>query len=90
MVSYPLKTRNAERTVTLDNPRQFLAHFDTLLPQKSLDVIMAQSFTELFANSQGVMIGSGEVWLGAVCATRECSAPPVMITAFNLQPVPPQ
>jgi hypothetical protein len=85
MVSYPLKTRIAGQAVTLSKPRQFLAHFDELLPQKSLDAISAQSFAGLFANSQGVMIGSGEVWFGAVCGAHDCNAPPIMITALNPQ-----
>ncbi len=89
MVSYPLKTRIAGHEVKLDTPRHFLAHFDELLPQRSLDAITAQSFAGLFANSQGVMIGSGEVWFSAVCAARDCSAPPVMIIALNPQPAVP-
>ncbi len=68
------------------NPRQFLAHFDELLPQTSLDAITAQSFEGLFANAQGVMIGSGEVWFSGVCRARNCNAPPVMIVALNPQP----
>jgi hypothetical protein len=88
MVSYPLNTHIAGRAVKLDNPRHFLAHFDVLLPQKSLDAITAQSFVGLFANSQGVMIGSGEVWFSAACAARDCNAAPVLITALNPQPLP--
>jgi hypothetical protein len=86
MVSYPLKTRIAGHAVKLATPRQFLAHFDELLPQSSLEAITAQSFAGLFANSQGMMIGSGEVWFSAVCATRDCNAPPVMIIAVNPRP----
>jgi hypothetical protein len=85
MVRYPLRTHIAGRAVSLANPRHFLAHFDELLPQKSLDAITAQTFAGLFANSQGVMIGSGEVWFSAVCRARDCNAPPVMIIALNPQ-----
>lgn len=85
MVSYPLKTRIAGSSVSLAKPQQFLAHFDELLPQKSLDAISAQSFAGLFANSQGVMIGSGEVWFSGVCKSHDCNAPPIMITALNPQ-----
>jgi hypothetical protein len=88
MIRYPLKTRIAGRAVQLDNPRHFLAHFDELLPQRSLETITAQTFAGLFANSQGVMIGSGEVWFSAVCAAHDCNAPPVMIIALNPQPPP--
>lgn len=88
MIRYPLKTQIAGRAVQLDKPRHFLAHFDELLPQRSLEAITAQTFAGLFANSQGVMIGSGEVWFSAVCASHDCNAPPVMIIALNPQPPP--
>jgi hypothetical protein len=83
MVSYPLRTRLAGQPVRIAGPKQLLAHFDALLPQKSLEVIRTQRFADLFANSQGVMIGSGEVWFSAVCAAADCRAPPIMITALN-------
>jgi hypothetical protein len=86
MISYPLKTHIGGQAVELANPRHFLAHFDELLPQSSLDAITAQTFAGLFANSRGVMIGSGEVWFSVVCAARNCSAPPVLIIALNPQP----
>ena len=82
-MSYPLKTQIAERAVTLDNPRHLPAHVDALLAQNSRDVIMAQSFADRFARCQSTMIGSGEIWLGAVCAARECSARPLLSTACN-------
>jgi hypothetical protein len=86
MVSYPLRTNLGGHVVKL-GPKQLLAHFDELLPPKTLAAITAQSFDTLFANSQGVMIGEGEVWFAAICAARDCSAPPIMITAIN--PPPP-
>jgi hypothetical protein len=86
MISYPLKTHIGGRAVELSNPRHFLAHFDELLPPSSLDAITAQTFAGLFANSRGVMIGSGEVWFSSVCAAPNCSAPPVLIIALNPQP----
>jgi hypothetical protein len=81
LVSYPLKTQIAERALTLDNPRHLLAHVDALLASNSRDVIRGQSFADRFANRQSTMIGSGEIWLGAVCAGRECSARPLLSTA---------
>jgi hypothetical protein len=88
MVSYPFKTHLSGSAVSLANPRQFVAHFDELLPPTSLAAITAQSFEGLFANSQGVMIGRGEVWFSGVCAARDCSMPQVMITGLNPQPSP--
>ena len=70
----------------LATPRQFLAHFDGAAAQTQPRCDHGAVLRGLFANSQGVMIGSGEVWFSAVCAARDCNAPPVMITALNPQP----
>jgi hypothetical protein len=42
-----------------------------------------QSYGQLFANSQGVMIGDGQVWFGGVCERQSCV---VRIIAFNPAP----
>ena len=35
--------------------------------------VTAQWYDELFVNAQGVMFGSGQVWLNGVCLNRDCS-----------------
>jgi hypothetical protein len=83
MVSYPLVTRIAGRKVTVTNSAEFLQHFAQLLPPKALAVVRAQTYATLFANAQGVMIGSGEVWFSGVCADTACNSRTVRITAIN-------
>lgn len=83
LVSYPLKTRVAGRSVTVRDAGQFVARYGQLLPQKSRDAIAQQKFEALFANSAGVMIGTGQVWFSGVCGDRQCQAPVVLVTALN-------
>jgi hypothetical protein len=83
MISYPLKARVHGRVLQLRNPQQFDAHYDELLPPKTQDLIAQQSFDSLFANSQGVMIGNGQIWFAGVCTDELCSARPIRIIAFN-------
>jgi hypothetical protein len=83
MVSYPLRTRIKGQRVRLHTPAEFLAHFDELLTPKTQHAIALQSYGDLFLNSQGVMIGQGEVWFGGVCKDQACSARSVKIIAVN-------
>lgn len=83
MVSYPLRTRINGQWVRLQTPAQFLAHYDALLTPKIQDAITRQTYDDLFSNSQGVMIGSGEVWYSGVCKGHNCSSRSLKIIAFN-------
>jgi hypothetical protein len=83
MVSYPLRTRIKAQSLRLHTPAEFLAHYDELLTPKTQHAIAAQSYSDLFSNSQGVMIGQGEVWFGGVCKDQACSARSVKIIAIN-------
>jgi hypothetical protein len=83
MVNYPLRTRIHGQWVRLQTPAQFLAHYEELLTPKTQDAITRQTYDDLFSNSQGVMIGSGEVWYSGVCKDRNCSSRSLKIIAFN-------
>ncbi len=83
MVSYPLKTRINGEWVRVHTPAQFLAHYDELLTPKIQQAIARQSYGDLFSNSQGVMIGNGELWFSGVCKDDSCSTRSVKIIAIN-------
>jgi hypothetical protein len=83
LVSYPLRTRVGGRSLTIRTPAQFVADYDRLLPPSSIAAIRHQAYAELFANANGVMIGSGEVWFSAVCASASCDPKVIRIVALN-------
>jgi hypothetical protein len=83
LVSYPLRARIGAHRTTIHNVAQFLARYDALLPPASTAAIRAQSYATVFANAQGVMIGSGQVWFSGVCADRLCSKRLIRIIALN-------
>jgi len=86
MVSYPLKTKIHGHVVRIGTTQQFLAHYDQLLPQATRTLLAAQSYEELFVNSQGVMIGSGQLWFSGICNDALCSRRTIKIIAFNPTP----
>lgn len=63
LVSYPLRAYSGPRQRhTFGSKSLLLAHFDTVFTPKVQRAILAQTPSCLFANSQGIMIGDGEVW----------------------------
>jgi hypothetical protein len=83
LVNYPLKTHIHGHVVHLRNPQQFIAQYEVLLSAKTQDVLAHQSFNSLFANSQGVMVGNGQIWFSGVCKDDLCKTHTIKITAFN-------
>lgn len=83
MVSYPLRARIRDHAVQLGDAQQFLARYDEILTPKTLEAISQQSYQGLFANSRGVMIGTGQVWFSGICRDAGCRARTIRIIAFN-------
>jgi hypothetical protein len=83
MISYPLRIRIRDQVVQLGDAQQFLAHYEELLTPKTLEAISRQSYQGLFANSRGVMVGTGEVWFSGICQDAGCRVRAIRIIAFN-------
>jgi hypothetical protein len=83
MVSYPLRTRIRDQIVRLGDAQQFLAHYAEILTPKTVEAISRQSYQGLFANSRGVMIGTGQVWFSGICLDASCRVRTIRIIAFN-------
>lgn len=83
LVSYPLKVKIRGHVLRIGSTQQFLSHYEELLPQATRAVIAAQSYEGLFVNSQGVMIGNGQLWFSGVCGDELCSRRTIKIIAFN-------
>ena len=83
MVSYPLKTEVSGKMMTLKHKKDFIAHYDAIVTAKIAAAIRAQTYPTLFVNSEGAMIGSGEVWFSGICSDTACAKQVVKIIAFN-------
>lgn len=79
MVRYPLTT-NAK----IKNSADFVKNYDQIFTSDVTKAILAQDPKTLFSNSQGVMIGSGQVWFTSEAMTSpgnfDNSGPALIIT----------
>lgn len=61
-VSYPLLWNNEKQHMHIKNAKELDKKFAVIFTKKTQDAITNQDPYRLFANSQGTMIGDGEVW----------------------------
>lgn len=66
MVEYPFKARINGKAVTVRDAAHFAADYDKVFTAKVMEAISNQTYPNLFANWQGVMIGDGEVWFSGI------------------------
>lgn len=78
MVDYPFQARIKGKAVKLRDAAHFIADYDLIVTPKVRHAVANQTYANLFANWQGVMIGDGEVWFSGVGDNNA-----VKITAIN-------
>jgi hypothetical protein len=66
LVSYPITVRIDGAPTTLADPAAFSARYPEVMTEPVRAAIEAAEPATLFANSDGVMIGRGELWFGGV------------------------
>jgi hypothetical protein len=66
LVAYPLNVTLAGQRIVIADSGQFEARYGAIVTPAVKTAIETSSVDTLFANSQGVRIGRGEVWFGGV------------------------
>jgi len=84
MLSYPLTAQVAGRDKILLNRKQFLAVYDRIFTSSLVQVVRNQRYDDLFANSDGVMIGEqGEIWFSGICQQDSCAKYTIKVIRIN-------
>ena len=72
LVHYPIKVNPGKKPFTVKNERAFIKDYDDIITHDIQDAILKQKYENLFVNSQGAMIGDGEVWITGICRDKSC------------------
>ena len=90
LVHYPIKVNPGKHPLTIKSPKAFAKDYDRIITHDISDVILKQKYDALFVNSQGVMLGDGEVWITGFCQDKNCKNSDVKIGTIqdttNLKP----
>jgi hypothetical protein len=90
LVHYPIKVNPGKKPFTIKNEKEFIKDYDRIITHDIQDAIFKQKYENLFVNSQGAMIGDGEVWITGFCRDKSCKQSDIKIGAIqdtkNLKP----
>jgi len=90
LVHYPIKVNPGKKPFIIKNEKAFIKDYDRIITQDIQDAIFKQKYENLFVNSQGAMIGDGEVWITSFCRDKSCKQSDIKIGTIqdtkNLKP----
>jgi hypothetical protein len=90
LVHYPIKVNPGKKPFVVKNEKAFIKDYDGIITHDIQDAIFKQKYENLFVNSQGAMIGDGEVWITGFCRDKSCKQSDIKIGTIqdtkNLKP----
>jgi hypothetical protein len=90
LVHYPIKVNPGKKPFVVKNEKAFIKDYDDIITHDIQDAIFKQKYENLFVNSQGAMIGDGEVWITSFCRDKTCKQSDIKIGTIqdtkNLKP----
>lgn len=76
LINYPLTVTINKKKIKISGKNQFINNYHYIFNKKVKDSLLQQPLADIQANSKGIMIGSGELWINMVNSR-------IMITAVN-------
>ncbi|EMR4109910.1 TPA: hypothetical protein QEL08_003384 [Stenotrophomonas maltophilia] len=69
-VRFPLNISDGKK---ITGPGEFQRNYEKIITPAVVKAVSGQDFGKVFVNQQGVMIGSGQVWLSGQCLDQACT-----------------
>lgn len=73
LMRYPLNVHVGGNKRSVADAATFQRDYSRIITPAIAKVIAEEKFDRLFVNGQGVMLGSGQVWMNGKCLDKECS-----------------
>lgn len=73
LVNYPITVRIDGSEETYSSEDELLAAYDDVFTDAIREAVANQDYGDLFVNSEGVMIGNGQVWITGICDDSACT-----------------
>jgi hypothetical protein len=83
LIEYPLTVKANGEEYEIQSEQDFVDSFDKLISAQTRRAVGRQQYSDLFVNSDGVMLADGAVWMAAVCEDDDCDNSHWAITAIN-------
>jgi hypothetical protein len=83
LVHYPIKVNPGKHPFVVRSEKAFVKDYDQIITPDIAAVIEKQKYEALFVNSQGAMLGSGEVWISSICRDKSCKQSDIKISTIQ-------
>ena len=67
----------------ISGPGEFQRNYEKIITPEVVKAVSEQDFGKVFVNQQGVMIGSGQVWLSGQCLDQACTKTEVKVITIQ-------
>ncbi len=79
-VRFPLNVGDGKK---ITGPGEFQRNYEKIITPAVVKAVSEQDFGKVFVNQQGVMIGSGQVWLNGQCLDQACTKTEVKVITIQ-------
>ncbi|TGR49816.1 hypothetical protein EN794_019960 [Mesorhizobium sp. M00.F.Ca.ET.151.01.1.1] len=79
-VRFPLNISGGKK---ISGPGEFQRNYEKIITPEVVKAMSEQDFGKVFVNQQGVMIGSGQVWLSGQCLDQACTKTEVKVITIQ-------
>ncbi|WP_343595363.1 hypothetical protein [Acinetobacter sp.] len=84
MIHYPIQINIHNQRHKIRSTQEFLSYYDEIFDPMLTQTIKKQSYSNLFANTKGIMVGeNGELWFTGFCQDKACKKVVVKVIAIN-------
>lgn len=83
VAQYPLRYFESKKRGSVRGPAQFSKKYKVIFTDKIKRAIENQQYQDLFVNSEGIMLGNGEVWISGIVENTTPPKTDIKIIAIN-------
>ncbi len=89
LMNYPLRVSGAAEdgsgipVARISDREHLLREYEAIFAPNVVQALARQEYGELFANTEGVMIGNGQIWFAGICIDNTCDEVRVATIAIN-------
>jgi hypothetical protein len=80
---YPLRYFENKKRKSVNGPAQFVKNYKAIFTDKVKHTIENQQYQDLFVDSEGIMLGNGEVWISGIVEKITPPKTDIKIIAIN-------
>jgi hypothetical protein len=83
LVHYPITVHIDGQPLTFSSADELQRRYAQVFTPAVVTAIRSQPYERLFVNAQGLMFGSGELWLAGICSDARCSRVEVKVVTIG-------